>query len=255
MRLHAPPCLRFRLPSLQRYTRNFNMTPRPLGFSTGSLSPGNARQALEMLSPHATTAIELSALRTSELAEVLRVAARTDWSPFHYVSFHAPSKFNGITEAQVLRKLEPITRKHWPIIVHPDVITDCQAWQQLGSLVTIENMDGRKPSGRTVAELEPIFAQLPRAKFCFDIGHAAQIDPTMMLARELVTAFGDRLVEVHLSVVDDTFAHQPLTVESMKSFAPVLQELVGSPAIILETPVDETTMMQQLRLVSTHRDP
>ncbi len=231
------------------------MTTRPFGFSTGSLSPGNARQALSMLSRHITTAIELSALRTSELAEVLRVAASTDWSPFNYVSFHAPSKFNGITEAQVLRKLEPITRKRWPIIVHPDAITDWEAWQQLGSVVTIENMDGRKPSGRTVAELEPIFAQLPKAKFCFDIGHAAQIDPTMKLAKELVAAFGERLIEVHLSVVDDAFSHQPLTAESMKHFAPVLNGLSGSPAIILETPVDESTMMEQLQLVSSHHAP
>lgn len=226
------------------------MITRPLGFSTGSLSPGNTRQALSLLSHHATTAVELSALRANELDEVLNVVTSTDWSAFHYVSFHAPSKFNGITEAQVLRKLEPIVRKGWPIIVHPDVITDWAAWQQLGAVVTIENMDGRKPSGRTVEELSPIFAKLPNAKFCFDIGHAAQIDPTMKLARELVVAFGNRLVEVHLSVVDDAFGHQPLTAESMKNFASVLQQLLGSPAIILETPVNEKTMVEQLRLAT-----
>jgi len=231
------------------------MTTRPLGFSTGSLSPGNARQALSMLSPHATTAIELSALRANELDEVLEVVTTTDWSAFHYVSFHAPSKFNGTTEAEVLRKLKPIIDRRWPIIVHPDVITDWQAWQQLGAVVTIENMDGRKPSGRTVEELSPIFAKLPQAKFCFDIGHAAQIDPTMKLACELVAAFGDRLAEVHLSVVDDAFSHQPLTVESMKTFAPALQQIPGTPAIILETPVNEVTMMEQLHLVSSHHAP
>jgi hypothetical protein len=226
------------------------MTLHPLGFSTGSLSPGNARQALSMLSRQATTAIELSALRANELDEVLNVITSTDWSAFHYVSSHAPSKFNGITEAEVLRKLKPIIERRWPIIVHPDVITDWAAWHKLGALVTIENMDGRKPSGRTVAELETIFAQLPMAKFCFDIGHAAQIDPTMKLAGDLVDAFGDRLVEVHLSVVNDAFGHQPLTMESMRQFVPVMKRLVSSPAIILETPVDESTMTEQLRLVS-----
>lgn len=238
-----------------RRSNKMKIKEPPLGFSTGSLSPGNARQALSMLSHHATTAIELSALRTSELDEVLEVATTTDWSAFRYVSFHAPSKFNDVTEAQVLRKLEPIINKHWPIIVHPDAITDWNAWHKLGSLVTIENMDGRKPNGRTVEELTPIFAKLPQAKFCYDIGHAAQIDPTMKLAGELITAFGDRLVEVHLSVVDDAFSHQPLTMKSMKTFTPVLQQLPGSPAIILETPVDEATMMEQLRLVSSHHAP
>lgn len=226
------------------------MTIRLLGFSTGSLSPGNARQALSMLTHHATSAIELSALRANELDEVLEVATTSNWSPFHYVSFHAPSKFNGITEAEVLRKLKPIVDRRWPIIVHPDVITDWEAWNNLGSFVTIENMDGRKPAGRTVAELEPIFARLPQAKFCFDIGHAAQIDPTMTLARELLAAFGDRLMEVHLSVVDDAFNHQPLTAKSMQDFVPALKRLVGSPAIILETPVNETTLAEQLRFAT-----
>jgi len=255
LRLHTPPRWRFRLSSLQRYARNFNMPLRPLGFSTGSLSPGNARQALAMLSHHATTAIELSALRTTELDEVLEVAAGTNWSAFRYISFHAPSKFNGTTEAEVLRKMKPIIERQWPIILHPDAITDWAAWEKLGSLVTIENMDGRKPNGRTVGELESIFARLPEARFCFDIGHATQIDPTMKLARELVTEFGHRLIEVHLSVVDDAFGHQPLTSESMKNFAPVLRGLVGSSAIILETPVDEKTMVEQLRLVGSPHVP
>lgn len=231
------------------------MTSRPLGFSTGSLSPGNARRALAMLSQHATSAIELSALRITELDEVLEVVASADWSAFRYISFHAPSKFNGITEAEVLWKLQPIIERRWPIIVHPDAITDWAAWEKLGSLVTIENMDGRKPAGRTVEELEPIFARLPEVRFCFDIGHAAQIDPTMKLARELVTAFGDRLIEVHLSVVDDAFAHQPLTVQSIKQFGPVLQTIPEHAVIILETPVDEMSMMEQFRLVRRHHAP
>lgn len=45
----------------------------PIGFSTGSLAPGNTRLALEMLHHHHTSAIELSALRTSEVEEVVRV--------------------------------------------------------------------------------------------------------------------------------------------------------------------------------------
>jgi len=226
------------------------MTNRPLGFSTGSLCPGNARQALSMLSRHATTAIELSALRASELDDVLEVASISDLSSYQYVSFHAPSKFEGITEAQLLSKLDVISKKRWPIIVHPDVITNWTAWETMGSLVTIENMDARKPDGRTVAELVPIFTRLPQAKFCFDIGHAAQIDPTMSLARELVAAFGDRLVEVHLSVVNDEFYHLPLALESMKRFNPILNQLPADVSIILETPVLESAMAEQLRLAT-----
>lgn len=221
-----------------------------IGFSTGSISPGNARQALSMLSRHATTAIELSALRTTELEEVLEAAATTDFSAYRYISFHAPSKFNGITEAKVLHKLAPIIAKGWPIILHPDAIADWNAWASLGQLVCIENMDNRKPIGRTVEELEPLFKRLPDARFCFDIGHARQIDPSMSLARDLVAAFGDRLIEVHLSIVDDDFAHQPLTAESMLHFGPLLKVFSAQTAIILETPADALTMAHQLQLAT-----
>src|SRR5215218_8046064 len=141
------------------------MSANPIGFSTGSLSPGNALLALSMLSRHGTTAVELSALRINELDEVLKAAVETDLTAFDYISFHAPSKFSDIIETEVLWKLQPIIDRRWPIIVHPDVITDWSAWQKLGSLVIIENMDGRKPAGRTVEELSPIFARLPQARF------------------------------------------------------------------------------------------
>lgn len=223
---------------------------RMIGFSTGSLAPGDVRRAVEMLSAHRTSAIELSALRTSELNDVLSIITLHDWSVFRYISFHAPSRFNGVTEAKVIEQIQPIVERRWPIIVHPDALTEWEAWAKLGSQVCIENMDGRKPGGRTVEELELIFARLPEARFCFDIGHARQIDPTMSLAHDLVSSFGNRLVEVHLSVVDDEFTHQQLTEEHMRLFGPVLRGLPGSTAIILETPVDEFSLWEQLRLAS-----
>ena len=220
----------------------------PLGFSTGSLAPGNVRRALTMLAPHRTTALELSALRTTELDDILSFLPSYDWSTFRYISFHAPSRFNGLTEADVIRRIHPVIQRRWPIIVHPDALTDWNAWANLGHLVCIENMDNRKPAGRTVEELLPIFDRLPDARFCFDIGHARQIDPSMKLSHDLVTAFRSRLAQVHLSVVDDNFAHQPLSAAAMQDFAPLLQALPPHVAIILETPVDELTLPSQWNL-------
>jgi len=51
-------------------------------------------------------------------------------------------------------------------------------------------MDNRTPSGRTVSELRELFRQLPEASFCFDIGHAKQIDPTMASAILMLREFG-----------------------------------------------------------------
>ena len=49
------------------------------------------------------------------------------------------------------------------IVVHPDAMDDPRAYRPLGSCLVLENMDARKPTGRTVAELAPYFAALPEA--------------------------------------------------------------------------------------------
>src|SRR4051794_1997340 len=67
----------------------------------------------------------------------------------------------------------------YPVVVHPDVIFDRPRWRVLGEALFIENMDKRKPVGRTVEELQEFFRDLPAARFCFDIGHARQVDPSM----------------------------------------------------------------------------
>ncbi|MBK9169468.1 MAG: hypothetical protein IPM24_18675 [Bryobacterales bacterium] len=82
-------------------------------------------------------------------------------------------------------------------------------------------MDKRKPVGRTVAELEPLFAALPAARFCFDIGHARQVDPSMTEAALLLDAFGDRLAEVHMSEVNAASRHDPISLNAVAAFSRV----------------------------------
>lgn len=40
-------------------------------------------------------------------------------------------------------------------------------------------MDKRKRIGCTAMQLRRFFDELPEATFCFDMGHARQVDPTM----------------------------------------------------------------------------
>jgi hypothetical protein len=96
-------------------------------------------------------------------------------------------------------------------------------------------MDTRKDDARTVVELERYFTLLPAARFCFDVAHAQLHDPTMGLAHELLDAFGDRLVEVHLSSIEPSGAHVPLRAEDAETFQPVLERCVGVPWV-LEAP-------------------
>ncbi|MGI0084760.1 MAG: hypothetical protein ACREBQ_06730, partial [Nitrososphaerales archaeon] len=65
---------------------------RPIGFSTGALAYGDFRRALDILQGKRIAAIELSALRETELAPLIGALDSLDLSAFTYISVHAPSK-------------------------------------------------------------------------------------------------------------------------------------------------------------------
>lgn len=169
---------------------------RPIGFSTGALAKGDFRRGIQLQSQHAALrAIELSALRELELAPLVEAAPGLDLSGFDYVSFHAPSSLKSIDEVSVVQLLLRLPEE-WPIVVHPDIVRTYSLWNRLGSRLCIENMDNRKTTGRTVAELRELFRELPAAGFCLDVGHAKQIDPTMTIAILMLREFGTRLRQV-----------------------------------------------------------
>ncbi|HEY6255231.1 MAG TPA: hypothetical protein VIY51_05500, partial [Xanthobacteraceae bacterium] len=111
----------------------------------------------------------------------------------------------------------------WPLVIHPDVIGDFGLWRELGDAVCIENMDKRKPIGRTAEELESVFRELPDATFCFDIGHARQVDLTMTEAYLILRGFAPKLRQVHISEVNSRSKHDALSYSSIVAFREVAQ--------------------------------
>jgi hypothetical protein len=229
---------------------------RPIGFSTGSLAPGDIPRALSMLDGVSTSALELSSLRTAELGDLLanldspRLSGegRVKWS---YISVHAPSRFLGFSEQDVLHQLAPVFDRRWPVILHPDAICDWSLWGKWGSQVCIENMDSRKEFGKNLDDLIYVFDHLPNASFCFDIGHARQIDPTMEVARTMLIRFGQRLRQIHLSYVNADGSHEVLTPEVVDMYQNVAAHVSAETPIILETPVmGKEAMQEQVRLAT-----
>ena len=218
------------------------------GFSTGSIAQGDFERGLKIASTGETKAIELSALRESELSPLLKwIDGLGDrLASFEHISFHAPSRRVDLTELQFVSKLKPIADRGWAIIVHPDVIEDFSCWKSLGRAVCIENMDKRKRIGRTAAHLEWIFERLPDATFCFDIGHAKQVDPSMQEAEKFLRFFSDRLRQVHMSYVNSSCRHERLNRESMLAFSRLSHWFADSTAVILETPVSESEVAEEI---------
>ncbi len=219
-----------------------------VGFSTGSIALDNVQRGLDVATHCRTNAIELSALREDELDPLLQSLdrLRSNLESFEYVSFHAPSKRERMTEAEFVQKLQPVADRGWAIIVHPDVIEDFSLWRKLGRAVCIENMDKRKKIGRTAAQLQQIFDKLPEATFCFDIGHARQVDPTMQEAESFLRCFQDRIRQVHMSYVNSQSRHERLNFESIKAFQRVAHWLKQSIPVILETPIQSSEVDEEI---------
>lgn len=211
---------------------------RPVGFSTGALARGDFRRALELLRPYRTDVIELSALRLDELEPLLAALPSLDLCQFSFISVHAPTRFNPENEVPVVERLRSLTERGYPLVVHPDVIFTPSLWAELGDKVLVENMDKRKPVGRTLPEMRRIFDSLPAARFCFDVGHARQVDPSMTEASLLLQAFGDRLTEVHISEVNTASRHDPISLNAVIAFRSIARYIPEQIPIILESLID-----------------
>ncbi len=224
---------------------------RPIGFSTGALKKGDFRAGMAMIRPLSAsgeTPIELSALRESELQPLVNaICSAPDSYAFDYASVHAPSGFGPEREAAVVAELAKVARLKMSIVLHPDVIVNLGAWRPLGKSLCIENMDKRKPTGRTVSELAKLFEALPEAAFCFDIGHARQNDPTMGVASDLLRHFGNRLRQVHMSDVNSSSRHERLNGSAISAFQKVARLIPPYVPIILESPVLGADMDEEVR--------
>jgi hypothetical protein len=212
---------------------------RRIGFSTGALARGDFRTALAELRRHAIQVVELSALRIAELDPLVSALPSLDLSDFGFVSIHAPSRFAPEEEPRVIERLQAFVRSGYPVVVHPNVIFNRSRWRVLGERLFIENMDKRKPVGRTTEELQDFFKDLPAARFCFDIGHARQVDPTMTGAISLLRTLQGRLAEIHMSEVNTASRHDPISANAVSAFSSVLFSVPEIVPIVLEPLIDQ----------------
>ena len=226
-----------------------------IGFSTGALAHGDFARALQWLEGTFTEAIELSALRARELPALLAALPTLRGKLQHrysYISVHAPTDF--VNETDLVRQLSAVAALGWNIVAHPDTMRDAALWRSLGHSLCIENMDSRKETGRTVSELSKFFDVLPEARLCFDIAHARQFDPTMTEAACILSAFGNRLVQIHLSEVDGTGHHFAMSLAAKLAYTPFLEVLSKVP-IILEPIVQQDEIeaeIEQARWMFSH---
>ena len=210
----------------------------PLGASTGYMETSRADWAALVAEARETSAFaaELAALSEDELPGLEAYLSAGPELPFAYLSVHAPVKHLRMPETELVARLAHLAPAVDAIVVHPDTIDDAAAYRRLGSCLVLENMDARKRTGRTVAELVPFFAELPEAGFCLDVAHVLSIDASLGEGARLLDAFAGRLRHLHVSSLDAACRHVPLTAEHEARFTPLLRRCPDVPWI-LEAPL------------------
>jgi len=227
---------------------------RPIGFSTGALAKGNFRRGLELQRRYGAAAIELSALRDRELEPLVDGLHELDLSEFDYVSVHAPSRLDQLSESRAFELLSSFPTD-WPLIVHPGILRTPDLWRRLGGRLCIENMDNRKVLGRDADELRGLFSTYPEASFCLDVGHARQIDPTMAVALVMLFEFRKRLRQVHVSDVGPAGEHLPLRQLASWAFASVAHQIPEDCPLIIESVIEPEEIARELEAVETAFGP
>ena len=218
-----------------------------IGFSTGALAKGDFSAALTIARRLEVRAIELSALRLIELEPLLQFARDADFAGFDYISIHAPSAFSPGSEREVAsRLLKLCVEREWPTILHPDCINDVRQWTPFGALLLVENMDKRKPIGRTLEELKSILGELPEARICFDIAHARQVDSSMTEAYRILSGLHERIGQLHISEVLSNSQHDKISEAAFRSFSEVMSYVPLGVPTILETPCSDADAAPQL---------
>lgn len=219
-----------------------------IGFSTGALALSDFQSGLSLTRDAGLSAVELSALRETEVAPLLQAIPQLALDSFDYISFHAPSRLQSMTECDLIDQLVAIRDRGWPIVLHPDVISDLSQWTVLGDSVLLENMDQRKPVARTAAEMRPFFTGLPQARFCFDIAHARQVDPTMSVAVELLMEFGDRLAEIHISEVDANCRHIGMSSAAVNAYQRIASLIPDDIPVIIESVIEAGEIAEEVEM-------
>jgi hypothetical protein len=148
---------------------------------------------------------------------------------FDRVSLHAPVQSD--VPATTIETIESLALDA-DVIFHPDRWGNEPSVDLLGSRVVFENMDIAKEFGRSVADLEVVFATHPDAGFCLDVAHVWTNDRSLRLGHDLLDAFAGRLRQLHVSGIEPDGTHRTTTQDDLELYRPLLERCSGVPWIL-----------------------
>jgi hypothetical protein len=87
---------------------------------------------------------------------------------------------------------------------------------------------------------------MPKVRFCFDIGQARQVDPTLGAALEMLRAFGGRLAEIPISEAGAASSHVALSRPGAPSYRRLASRLPPTIPAIIESVIGPGALAEEL---------
>ena len=195
-----------------------NKNKRLIGFSTEFLWHTHPRVSIKTIQACKNigcNAIELSCRADKEF-ELMDMLEKDDLNGFDFISFHAPVK---IENPDILDKIQSFHNKFNfdKITIHPDNIKNWDILKSYNMPFSIENMDNRKTTGRTLESMKEIMSHSDY-KVVLDINHIYLHDSSLKLAEDFWEEFKDRISHFHLSGCGGTYVSLPLIMTRQDRF-------------------------------------
>jgi endonuclease IV len=173
---------------------------------------------------------------------------KADLRGFEYVSIHSPIYKGKEYETEYRNVLKIIEKVRDEIgfkivVIHPEQFENFDLLKEFDLPYAVENMDHRKAKYKNVEDFVELFKDFD-TKFVLDMNHVYVNDKTMKLAEDFADAFGDRLVECHVSGFEILHDALYLTkqIEILAAIPnknlPIIVESGGNPEGILEKEFD-----------------
>ena len=218
-----------------------------IGFNTGGLRdylPRVSKESIDFIRSTGSNAIEFS-VKDMESIDALNNISREDLKGFKYISLHSPTRMMVPDMAE--NTLAALQRQHNrlrfdTIVVHPVDIGDFAIFKKFDLPIAFENMDWRKSKYRTVEDMKTLFKDHDYP-MVFDIQHAYSNDPTGNLADDFSEQFVKRIVEVHISGIDEKNDHC-LLFENKQSN--IITKIPRKIPIIIESDAPKTSDLKEL---------
>lgn len=191
-------------------------------------------------------AIELSCLDKDAIIE-LNDISRNLLNQFKFKSLHAPGLgFEYKNNKQTRAVLDQLKKFHQiynfdSISFHPDLIRHQDVFNDYKDTpITLENMDCRKDTGRTVEQMKKFFED-NNFKFLLDIQHCYVNDNSLDLVNDMYNNFKDRLIEYHISGTKDK-KHNLLYKQNQNKIIEAVFNI--DIPIIIESPVESIDQLE-----------